>query len=118
MATPTEAPSTPLPPNRPARAPRPFPGRSRARALPPHDPSDDSWVDLITAEVEALLQERGLDLELLVFYDPRAGAEMLHAAGYDGSPARYFQCVPGEPASTEPASTPAAVERSARSPPA
>ncbi len=91
MATPTEAPSAPPPPNRPARAPRPFPGRSQARALPPRDPSsaDDSWVDLVADEVQALLAEHGLEMELCVWFDPVA--EVLHGVGFDGSPVRYFQ---------------------------
>ncbi|MDE1820932.1 MAG: hypothetical protein KGJ23_11235 [Euryarchaeota archaeon] len=55
---------------------------------------DDSWVDRVADEVQALLRREGLDLELVVFYD--RVTEMLHAVGYDGAPARYFRCTPGE----------------------
>jgi hypothetical protein len=50
---------------------------------------DDSWVDRTADRVAEILREEGLDMELVVFFDPIA--EILHAVGYDGSAARYFQ---------------------------
>lgn len=53
------------------------------------DPSSDAWVDAVADSTASLLSEEGLDLELIVFYDPIT--ETLHAVGYDGAPARYFR---------------------------
>ncbi len=50
---------------------------------------EDGWVDVVADEVTSLLDEEGLQLELVVFYDPTT--EVLHAVGYDGAPARYFR---------------------------
>ena len=54
-------------------------------------PGDDSWVDVVTDEVQALLMEHGLELELVAFYDPVG--EMLQATGYDGAPSRFMATV-------------------------
>ena len=73
---------------------------TRARRPEPNDRTqDDSWVDGVADEVQALLREHGLDFELCVFFD--AVTETLHAVGYDGAPARYFQCVPSSPTPSE-----------------
>lgn len=64
---------------------------TRAR-LPPnerHPEGDDSWIDRVADEVQALLREHGLEMELCVFFD--SVAEHLHAVGFDGSGARYFR---------------------------
>jgi hypothetical protein len=58
---------------------------------------DDSWVDPIADDVSALLRESGLQMELVVFYDPIT--ETLHAVGYDGSAQRYFTALGTEGAS-------------------
>ena len=65
----------------PNRAPRP--------ATTDRTPTDDSWVDQVADEVQALLREHGLEMELCVWYDPIG--EHLHAIGFDGSAARYFR---------------------------
>lgn len=46
-------------------------------------------MDVVADDTGALLAQEGLQLELLVFYDPVT--EVLHAVGYDGAPARYFR---------------------------
>lgn len=51
-------------------------------------PADDSWVDQVADRLTEILAEEGLQLELVVFYDPIA--ETLHAIGFDGAPTRYF----------------------------
>jgi hypothetical protein len=88
---------------RPAPRRRPRPAASRGGAK-----EEDGWVDIVADEVGDLLAEEGLDLELLVFYDPLT--ETLHAVGYDGAPARYFRTLEGnvprahraeDPASTQ-----------------
>lgn len=50
-------------------------------------------MDVVADEAGDLLSEEGLDLELIVFYDPLT--ETLHAVGYDGAPARYFRSLEG-----------------------
>ncbi len=67
---------------------------------------NDAWVDLVADEVQALLREHGLDFELLVMFDPIC--EQLHAVGYDGAPARFFQSLETDPASSEEAGQPEA----------
>ena len=67
---------------------------------PPNTPAhDDSWVDDIADQVQALLGEHGLDLELVVFYDKVT--EVLHATGFDGSPARYFRSLESDRAPSD-----------------
>ncbi|MDE1882135.1 MAG: hypothetical protein KGI89_16495 [Euryarchaeota archaeon] len=71
------------------------------------NPDDDSWVDRVADEVGDLLRQHGLDMEMVVFYDPVD--EQLHAVGFDGNPARYFRslesdCVPD--VDVPPSSTP------------
>ena len=68
---------------------------------------DDSWVDRTTDRVAEVLREEGLDMELVVFFDPIA--EVLHAVGYDGSAARYFRSLESDrapDAEVPPSSTP------------
>ena len=72
---------------------------SHART-PNERPQDDAWVDRIADEVTALLRDHGLDLELVVFYDPIG--EMLHGVGFDGSPARYFRSLASDRAEAPP----------------
>lgn len=55
------------------------------------DSLGDAWTDDVADRVQAILREEGLDLELVVFYDPVT--EALHAVGYDGSPGRYFRAL-------------------------
>ena len=62
--------------------------------------ADDTWVDQVADEVTALLKEQGLDLELLVLYDPIC--ETLHSVGYDGAPARYMSALGEAPARPRP----------------
>lgn len=50
-------------------------------------------MDVVADEAASLLSDDGLDLELIVFYDPLT--ETLHAVGYDGAPARYFRSLEG-----------------------
>ncbi|MDE1822584.1 MAG: hypothetical protein KGI98_17240, partial [Euryarchaeota archaeon] len=69
-------------------------------ALPPHNPSDDSWVDAVADEVQALLAEHGLEMELCVWFDPIT--EVMHGIGFDGSPARYFRSLASDGAPQEP----------------
>lgn len=59
-----------------------------------HREPGDAWVDRVADEVQALLRERGLDLELLVMYDKVT--EVLHAVGFSGAPARYFRSLEGD----------------------
>ncbi len=68
-----------------------------ARRRATNGPDDDGWVDRVADRVTALLREEGLELELVVFYQPEA--EMLHAVGYGGSAQRYFHALErsGEP---------------------
>ncbi len=65
----------------------------RANPAPNRDP-DDSWVDRVADQVQALLSEHGLEMELCVWYDPITGT--LDATGFDGSPARYFRGLESE----------------------
>ncbi|MDE1819531.1 MAG: hypothetical protein KGJ23_06550 [Euryarchaeota archaeon] len=67
---------------------------SANRPAPNEHPQDDSWVDQVADEIQALLAEHGLELELVVFYDNQT--EILHATGLDGSPARYFRSLESE----------------------
>lgn len=62
-----------------------------ARRRATNGPNDDGWVDRVADRVTEILREHGLELELLVFYQPEA--EMLHAVGYDGSAQRYFHAL-------------------------
>ena len=84
--------------------------RSSARpsgtALTRSTRDNDAWVDLVADEVQALLREHGLDFELLIMFDPIC--EQLHAVGYDGAPARFFQSLETDPASSEEAGQPEA----------
>ena len=64
--------------------------------------TDDSWVDRVADQVQALLRKHGLDFELLVMFDPIT--EQLHAVGYDGAPRAYFA---GRDAITGPSDSPA-----------
>ncbi len=65
---------------------------------------DDSWVDRVADTVQALLAEEGLDMEMIVWYNPVT--ETLHAVGFDEAPARYFRCVsPEDPSQGAPSST-------------
>ena len=57
-------------------------------------PDNDLWVDQVADEVQSLLAEHGLELDLVVFYDKVT--EVLHATGFDGSPARYFRSLESE----------------------
>lgn len=57
--------------------------------------AEDGWVDVVADETSSLLAEDGLQLELVVFYDPVT--EVLHAVGYDGAPARYFRAIESGP---------------------
>ena len=64
-----------------------------------HPEGDDSWVDQVADEVQALLRVHGLEMELCVWYDPVA--EYLHAVGFDGSAARYFRSLSTDRVSKE-----------------
>ena len=67
--------------------PKSTPTRER---LPTNNyPHDDTWVDRVADEVQALLAEQGLEMELCVFFDPIA--EVMHGVGFDGNPARFFR---------------------------
>ena len=76
--------------------------RQRQQPNEHHSTEDDSWVDQVADEVQALLREHGLDFELLVMFDPIC--EQLHAVGYDGAPRAYFA---GRDAITHPSESPA-----------
>ncbi len=65
------------------------PKRAQRTAPTTRTSTDDSWVDRVADEVQALLREHGLEMELCVWYD--AITEHLHAVGFDGSAARYFR---------------------------
>ena len=71
---------------------------TRQRQPPNERRDNDAWVDQVADEVQALLRERGLDMELCVWYDPIA--EHLHAVGFDGSAARYFRSLRPDGATT------------------
>ena len=81
------------------------PNPAHPHFLPNGRPADDRWVDLVADRVSEVLTEERLTLELLVFYDPVA--EVLHAVGYDGAPARYFQCTSGGHPASVPRAGPA-----------
>lgn len=68
-------------------APPPYPTERK--------PEDDSWVDQVADQVQALLAEHGLELELVVFYDKLT--QTLHAVGFSGAPARYFRILESNP---------------------
>lgn len=64
--------------------------RRTARRVPSkRTEGDDSWVDRVADSVQSLLAEEGLDMEMIVWFDPVT--ETLHAVGFDGAPARYFR---------------------------
>ena len=68
--------------------------RPRPLARLPRSPSsgpetEDAWIDALADATGRVLEGEGLQLELLVFFDP--ATETLHAVGFDGAPARYFR---------------------------
>lgn len=83
----------------PDRTPNPRRRRPLPRSSRGGETAEEGWVDVVADDVATLLSEEGLDLELIVFYDPLT--ETLHAVGYDGAPARYFRSLEG-PMSKDP----------------
>ncbi|MDE1821915.1 MAG: hypothetical protein KGJ23_13875 [Euryarchaeota archaeon] len=75
------------------------PNRARRPATTDRAPTDDSWVDQVADEVQALLREQGLEMEMIAFYDPID--EQLHAVGFDGSPARFLRSLETDPAPSD-----------------
>jgi hypothetical protein len=90
--------------------------RSQARLKPNRDPTDDSWVDRVADSVQELLAAEGLEMELVVWYDPLC--ETLHSVGFDGSPARYFRSLATESEASSTRSNPEAPAESSTAAPA
>lgn len=82
-----------LPPKTPPIPPTAPPNGKGARRT---QGGSDGWVDTVADDAAGRLAEEGLELELLVFYDPLT--ETLHAVGYDDAPARYFRALETAPA--------------------
>lgn len=91
--------SAPARESRLARAPNPL-----ARANAADGADEDGWVDVVADEMTRILKDDGLQLELLVFYDPIT--ECLHAVGYDGAPGRYLRSLDAVAEAPRPPPTP------------